>query len=817
MSLLLLLSTTIGFTQTKIYNAVRIPKKYLSGNTGEILGKVGSNERDPYANEGAWIVYADRDNDTVYQDKNLSVYKTELNFLDRLFVVEETDIAVRVVRYQPKDMLKKEKGGAKLYVDEYDDLGWMYKRKLLLWQSAIIDPNTYFVKKAVPVQKLREGESDSKAAMDRLRKGKGICDFYPSPNAVNFDTTKDVNYFNYLFVFREENGRLLLSKKNDVDVGNISTNIYGWVPKSQVHLWNNSVCLRINYSPKAIAERKKKGVNPKFFPSYEEAAKFESGEFTTYGASPELAKEDELQHESSYILGFPIISTKEELKSKRIVKSGYITNVKDKNGKNIWSTDGKARIDSIISKLKYRINNVNVVFVLDGSLRSRYFGTIASSIDNMISLDKGFTSTQYSWNALVYNDNNCDEAIKLSKKDFSSMTKDGIVTWIKGQISAGSGCINNRNEGAPILQAMENASRFCKDPKKANMVIVIGTSGEEVSEERLSALVNSYSNNDISVVVFQVENKGGPVYDDFFMTMRKLLVSVAENQDDTLKKYATLPAVKLKLIGDSKFKLVNTSIPGSIVLSSAGKMLNPQDISRMTTNHLQYNQERLNKLLAKLDDGRTGSKDVDYSPEQKKELILYMLRVKSLTKEEIGVLSSLDNIQLFIEAFTVLEFAPNVGMNEPLLVRSLFMSSLEFSNLVEIIQRLSDASYGNPREKLSNAIKQIQLNYIGGNMNSKQFTFNDIFRMATGVPSYNKALKYTADDFLNETKVDLDCINALLEDFSKIQYNLEMIEKSKLYYNDRYGEKFYWVPEEFLYVSENCSKQPLNQNSKKKK
>lgn len=181
-----------------------------------------------------------------------------------------------------------------------------------------------------------------------------------------------------------------------------------------------------------------------------------------------------------------------------------------------------------------------------------------------------------------------------------------------------------------------------------------------------------------------------------------------------------------------------------------------------------------------------------------------MLRVKSLTKEEIGVLSSLDNIQLFIEAFTVLEFAPNVGMNEPLLVRSLFMSSLEFSNLVEIIQRLSDASYGNPREKLSNAIKQIQLNYIGGKM--IQAICLCLMISSEWQPVFQVIIKHLSIPQMVQMKLKWISIEScLLKIFPKFNIIWTHSRKSKLYYNDRYGEKFYWVPEEFLYVSENCS------------
>ncbi len=818
--ILVVVCSTIGNSQDKALKdlyAVRTPTYCLKPN-GDVMGKVADNLRDPDKNFGTWVVFADRDEDSVYTDKNLTMFKSTVDFLAAFYVIEETENAVRLISYQNKDIRIKVKDKVKFDPQEATEVGWMPKRKLLLWQTSLLDNTTGFLRKAVPVQKLKAGQTDSKVAADRLRVGKGVCDFYKSPYISNYDPTSDVNFFKYLFIFKEEGNRLLLGKINEVSVGNIQTYIYGWVPKSQVHQWNNAVCLRVNYEDRAVKERIAKGVDVKFFQSKEEAEKFGDGDLTVKGASIEFAKQGQTQYESSYILGFPVIS-EEDFATRGILKTGYITNLKGPDGKNIFTVQDKAKIDSVIAQVKSNMDNVNVLFVLDGSLRTTYFDDIATAVNNLVAVDNDdFSSTKYNWGAVIYNDESCPDQ-KIQRINWEDKKANFVNTLRRFVGNTPPDCRFNRAAGAPVISALKEASKMFRDNKSSNIIILMGTSGDPDQSVSMSALAKSFVAKNISLRVFQVNNLGGAIYEDFFDQSRELMKTAAEESDKNLSKlsntYSSLQTVELRIRNNS-FSLTNTSNPGEITFSSEGQKINESDLRQYISNYFVRSQLRLETIKSIFDDGRF--KDTDYTVDQRKTILAALLGVNALSEDMIKVLSGLDNIQLFIEAYTVLRM--DSKLSNPLLVRALFMSSEEFNRLKDIVVRINDASEGNQREVLRSAIINIYLLYIGGNLKPSQYSMAEIMKMATGVPSNNKALKYTPDDILDVKKVPDACIRALREGFSKMQANLDKVEKdpSQVYKNDKYyeDEVFYWVPESFIKLEEDCGVQKDTGKGKKK-
>jgi hypothetical protein len=810
-----------GFAQDKSIKdlyALRTPN-YCLRPTGQVLGKVPDNMRDPNKNDGTWVVYADRDEDSVYLDKNLTKFKTTVDFLSAFYVLEETENAVRIISFQQKDIRIKVKDKVKFNPEEATEVGWMPKSKLLLWQTSLIDAQTGFLRKAVPVQKLSVGQTDSKVAAEKLRVGKGVCDFYKSPYIPKYDPTSDVNFFKYLFIFKEENNRLLLGKINEVTVGSIQTYIYGWVPKGQVHQWNNAVCLRVNYDEKAVKERVSKGIDVSFFRTPEEAERFGKGDFTTKGASIEFAKDGQGQYESSYILGFPIIS-EEYFESKGVLKTGYITNLKGPDGKNIFTVQDKAKIDSVVAQVKSNMDNVNVLFVLDGALRQSYFDDIASAVENLVQIgSRDFSSTRYSWGAVIYNDANCPDQMiqKINWED----KKANFVSSLRRQVgSTPPACRNDRKSGAPVISALKEAARMFPSSRTNNIVILVGTSGEANQETSVSSLVKTFVSKNISLRAFQVNNMGGAIYDDFFDQSRELMVKSAQESDQNLSKlsnsYATIQKVDVKP-RDNSFVLVNTSNPGEITYCADGQKISEGKMRELLVNFLVRGQKRLEQIKSIFDDGKF--KDTDYTVDQRKSVLSALLGVQALSEDVISVLSGLDNIQLFIESYTVLRTDPS-KLSNPLLVRALFMSSEEFNRLKDIVERMDNASGEGSRENLRNAIIQLQLMYIGGNLKPNQFSIGEIMKMATGVPSNNKALKYTPDDILDAKKVPESCINLLREGFRKMSANLDLVERDlkQIYKNDKYyeDEVFYWIPESFIKLNEDCGVQKETSKGKKK-
>ncbi|MBL0341152.1 MAG: hypothetical protein IPP71_09615 [Bacteroidetes bacterium] len=99
---------------------------------------------------------------------------------------------------------------------------------------------------------------------------------YNSPKVdAKFDANKDIKLWQYLFVFKREGNMVLLAKGNKVSASSISEDILGWSDETkQLHIWDNAVCLRINFENDAIQERKDKKIDVQFFRDVNEARNF---------------------------------------------------------------------------------------------------------------------------------------------------------------------------------------------------------------------------------------------------------------------------------------------------------------------------------------------------------------------------------------------------------------------------------------------------------------------------------------------------------------------------------------------------------------
>ncbi|MBL0341153.1 MAG: hypothetical protein IPP71_09620 [Bacteroidetes bacterium] len=63
--------------------------------------------------EGYWVVYSDREENPTYIDKNCTKQNMRLDFLDRCVVAQESEDAVRLVRFDPANQPFEDKPGSK--------------------------------------------------------------------------------------------------------------------------------------------------------------------------------------------------------------------------------------------------------------------------------------------------------------------------------------------------------------------------------------------------------------------------------------------------------------------------------------------------------------------------------------------------------------------------------------------------------------------------------------------------------------------------------------------------------------------------------
>ncbi|MEP7171103.1 MAG: type VI secretion system protein TssR domain-containing protein, partial [Bacteroidota bacterium] len=165
--------------------------------------------------EKYWQVYSDREDNPTYVDQNFSKPTGfTLSYMQACIVAQEAGNAVRLVKWSYKEFVMTSKGKDQVFKNNAEDLGWIEKKKLLLWKNSLIDDSTRFSKKAVSVKKL---EDKKNMTITSYISNHGILDLFNAPMAdKKSDLDRELKMFQYLFIYKEDNGMYLLGKTNEM-------------------------------------------------------------------------------------------------------------------------------------------------------------------------------------------------------------------------------------------------------------------------------------------------------------------------------------------------------------------------------------------------------------------------------------------------------------------------------------------------------------------------------------------------------------------------------------------------------------------------
>lgn len=782
---------------------IRMAQSYISPN-----GKVeGLSAKKITSGEGYWVVYSDREENPTYIDKGCTKQNMRLDFLERCVVAQESEDAVRLVRFDPANQPFEDKPGSKrgefLFKkgSESEEVGWIKKKNLLLWSNALVDDSTHYTIKAVSVKKLEE-----KKDITEIIK-KGILDLYNSPKIeAKFDANKDINLFQYLFVFKREGNMVLLAKGNKVSASSISEDILGWADETkQLHIWDNAVCLRINFENDAIQERKDKKIDVQFFRDVNEARNFRD---KGVGSSLPFYYDDPTNDEKTdnpYLLGFPIIDKTPN--DKNIYKTGYVTNTISKSGSSVFTASKQAKLNSVYESIKQNKQKVNIVFVIDGSLKSM-FRTITTALNSIAYVGGGSTITRndYKLGAVIYNDAQCEEdAFKV----INFMTdKDNFNEKIISESTKSSPCQLNRDvNGAPLYTAITKACDLFDNSGTTNIVIVLGATTDKDKTKR-SATLQALAKKQVKMSFSQVVNREGDLYDGYIRDCKQFLQKTAESLDQQYYRdeIASGKRKAAKLLSSENYAYLENSVAtGTFNWKDVGETFNAEEIKKIIRKLIAENERKMNDLLSRYEVNTTGAdRGLDEGDEEQTKQLMAMFMDKGISEKDIEILASQQNFQLFIAAYAPLT---TVKLKEPLLIRTLFMSRKEFDRLNETFDKLNE-SYSSDamRENVVNTYKDIILKYKGGNVDlnsvAEKYSVEDFMKLVTGLTaiSNNPLFKKSLAEIKNPKKTTQQEIESLKSAFYAIAKKLKEIKKNKIFRIEQEEDTFFWVPENAFQV-----------------
>ncbi len=786
----------IGGSKDKV---LKKPVKYESpeGPTGDILRPTAERSGKN------WVVFSDRKDNQTYVDKDLTRPYRQIDFLTAYYVLEETSIALKVIPYRPELLTRSD--GLKKSVNP-NEVGWVSKKEMLLWDHSLLDPKTKFTLKAFSVQKpeaiLNPGRYVSQNKVH----------VYASPE-LNPNTELDIELrlFQFLFVLKEDaaNNSVLVAKKNSISAGSADVAVLGWVSKSIIQLWKERLCLEPNSDPDASQERKTNKIKSSIYEDKDDALAVKIGREPKKGAmwqrdSYEAKMDPDMKR-------FPVIEANDG-----VYKTGFITGLLNENGVEINTPEAQAIFSKSYHGTRSSASKINVVYVVDGNTNYKsYLRPILESINNSY---KKFANVEnasentYQFGAVVYRNSaykNCSPdrsvvPIGLSSK-FQSMT-----SKLKTEIESEACQVGTNRKFSSLDKGMVRALRMFQNPDETNIVIIIGATGYARTGNDINKdIVKRCVNKNVSILGFQLYFSQDVEYDEFYNQVRYWMKNTAFTIDkltDVTNQFE--PKVDRVPGETNSFQLINCAVTGYFLGVDINEWLNGADLNRKLQQAIMDQERKNNALMKKMDSEMEGmgASDVKLDP----ELLLFLHKMDLPYDKIVEFVNNIkagdkDSYTFFIEGYAPSEIS---GLDYPTFSNVILMDYDEWSILDNA---LTDISYAitalddnSTRESLKKAYWETLVSYYGRKEAKtlvKEKPLDYINELLIG-------MSYQGNSLIRNLKLDDISDEALFPREKLLEYIEYISEKQKLFKSTgnpsngysfkSFNKRYYWVPSNYL-------------------
>ncbi len=198
-------------------------------------------ERDKFATQVSvskkgvlWLIAGDRDNITLLGKPNGNPSGQYLKFKETAFVIDENKEWIKI-------------GVGPMEDNKFRNLikaGWVKKKDLLLWPHALRNKDTYIRNIVFTGVKL-SNLSDEYKDFSKIK----VFDS-PSSSFVNMDI-----YHNIYYIYKEEQGRVLLGTTDYFNQTSAKDVLVGWVDTAYIQRWNSRLTLECNWEDPSYSLR----------------------------------------------------------------------------------------------------------------------------------------------------------------------------------------------------------------------------------------------------------------------------------------------------------------------------------------------------------------------------------------------------------------------------------------------------------------------------------------------------------------------------------------------------------------------------------
>ncbi len=767
---------------TSVRRPLRLPSEYSDPNE-DILDQ-DLHRRSVSLTNRTWTVFCDRSNIRTTKGK-------PLNFMEKLWVVDERDNELHVTKYDPNryNFILEE------FIEPPIDLGWVPKDHLLLWSEGLITKKGRSRVKALLGLRAEQMNNYRRAIIDEGEPS--IFQFYNDPYS-NESVDKDLSWSDFFFVYKEENNRALISAVPRFRLASNLPRITGWVAKNDLEYWKSNVALEPNWSSPAIQERDQYEIQPAVFQFKSQSEDFSSGSITNSAA---LWSDPYRTRKHPSWRRFPILSNEEN--QFQVALSSQVFSVKPSSDEKI-TAEQYARYRELYDSQVITRNNVNIVFALDATIDATEYMDDSKELIERLTREfgkeiEGEVSVGFVRYLEERDRRDCPSITSWAISNNSSTISDNLK-----QIQI---CVNSKSGSTKsILTAIDEASNLLLQPEfqnETNIILMVGSMGSKNSnknEKLISNLNQKISRANISLFAIQGRNEGVDGFDDFIFQIRDLIAASAETSIQKLnrdlagfKVFDT--KVSLKKREETSFWLEMDDVPfsGGLVYTRRNQPLDAELIERSIREFVYTLNRDKNRFLSEMT-----AAIWNLNPNNNTTISAGMLNFllgSGIEMEDLSVLAE-KKVQFLWKGYTPYQL-PNYVY--PLYEKVLFLDQDQLDGLILTFQRLigEDRSTSRRRTQLQAIWKdELSTNYGLTESEIDTKTIAELLEVVTGIEGNSPILsKYRIRDFEYMADTEFRAFKNLIRlRFSQLQ-SITAQQDAFFRSNDH---KFYWIPRSFF-------------------
>jgi hypothetical protein len=740
-----------------------------------------------------YIVYSDRDNNPTYESpKSGAKVKETIGFMQPFFVVEDAEDYVHIVEFNAKgyDLLSKK------ITSDLKDYGWIHKDKMLLWQHAMIDRKTRFTKKCLAVNSLKTLQNvEQYAKGDNLR-------LYNEPKSGK-ENNADVRLYNFLYVYDEEAGYVLIGKQIKFEPGSKDV-ILGWVNKDIIQIWDQRMALE----PKggSAGQLRKNNDTPIRIYTEEKDARGYQQRGKSYEGGVELPFSDSWDREyPSEWKRLPIIDFPKD--GAEILHTGVISKVYNDSGEEILDIDEQYKITKDYERLRKAKSNINIVFVVDGSpTLSKYKTPIMQAIYNSTArLDQMGNDTPPEFGAVFYR-NPAEESCGNSEVVLVELTNNEREIGRRLEEEFNKPACSTPQKSTSLDKAINAAlGMLLKSTQieQTNVLVIIGGEGySTTSGVKKVELIDKLAKAHCSMMCFQPENNGDASFFQFVTQVKSLMDLSAEEIKKSYTELASkTTSVEWEESDDAEMARMKcpqaAPLPGKFVWVASNQRMDAERLQSHIEGIVTETMESNAHIFVRGDSKVTGMGE-RFAMD---EATLHFLSQMKIDKEMIKKTSD-RNIQFFVEGYTPKKL---MGAQDEQYRYVVLLEDSEFSDLIDDFERLSadGKEYREYRDLIEVAYKSMVMSMFGRGETEdivKQLDLSDINARLNGLSSAkgSRLLDFKLADIHDEGMVPDERIGAIRDYFVDQLASLRQFrgDHTKSFLSG--GFRYYWVPQDLL-------------------